>query len=91
MVLDQENHNDQVQDGAQLDPQAVLRNVEQLMATIQHLDWQLTSTKHMLRKYKDLTIAQQLHINAQAVKLSAVKYSRNELFAKCEEMQEQIS
>ena len=45
----------------------------------------------MLKKYKDLTIAQQLHINAQAVKLAAVKLSRNELNAKCEQMQELIS
>ena len=62
-----------------------------MMATIQHLDWQLTSTKHMLKKYKDLTIAQQLHINAQAVKLAAIKISRNELNTKCEQMQELIS
>ena len=45
----------------------------------------------MLKKYKDLTIAQQLHINAQAVKLAAVKLFQNELNSKCQEMQERIS
>ena len=45
----------------------------------------------MLKKYKDLTIAQQLHINAQAVKLAAGKLLQNELNSKCQEMQERIS
>ena len=42
----------------------VMQNAEEMMATIQHLDWQLSSTKQILKKYKDLSVAQQLHINA---------------------------
>ena len=71
--------------------ESVMKSVEQLMATVQHLDWQLATTKHMLKKYKDLAIAQQLHINVQAVKLAAVKISRDDLHTKCEEMQDLVA
>ena len=46
------------------------------MDTVKHLDWQLSTTKHVLKKYKDLVVAQQLHINASAVKNAALKQSR---------------
>lgn len=80
--------------GGNIDPKlyaACLQTVEQLMSTVQHLDWQLTTTKHILKKYKDLAVAQQLHINASAVKLAAVKVARDELKVKCSELTEIVS
>ena len=37
---------------------SVAKNVEKLMATIEELDWQLSATKHIALKYKDLCMAQ---------------------------------
>ena len=42
----------------------ILQNAEHMMTTIKQLDWQLSTTKQVLKKYKDLCVAQQLHINA---------------------------
>lgn len=55
------------------------------------MDWQLSTTKHVLRKYKDLTVAQQLHINAQAVKIASLKQSRDKFSAQVSELEELVS
>lgn len=69
----------------------VTQSAENMMQTIQHLDWQLTNTKHIIRKYKDLTIAQQLQINAQAVKLGTLKISKDSILSKCNELKDLVS
>lgn len=73
-----------------MDPQVyaqVMQTTEQLYSTIQNLDWQLSCAKHLLKKYKDLSIAQQLHINAQSVKLAVAKVTRENLKAKSDDLQ----
>ena len=61
------------------------------MSTVQHLNWQLGTTKHILKKYKDLSVAQQLHLNAQTVKLATVRASRDKLLSKINELQDRVS
>ncbi len=68
-----------------------MQTVEHLMATIKHLDWQLTSHKHIVKKYKDLSVAQQLRINAQTVKMAALRSSRDALQKQTKDLKELVS
>ena len=69
----------------------ILQNAEHMMTTIKQLDWQLSTTKQVLKKYKDLCVAQQLHINAQAVKLAALKQSNDKLTSALQEKEQLLS
>ena len=51
----------------------MLHSAERMQASVQHLDWELSVANNVIRKYKDLVVAQQLRINAQAVKLGQYK------------------
>ena len=51
----------------------MLHSAERMQASVQHLDWELSVANSVIRKYKDLVVAQQLRINAQAVKMGQYK------------------
>ena len=51
----------------------MLHSAERMQASVQHLDWELSVANSVIKKYKDLVVAQQLRINAQAVKMGQYK------------------
>jgi len=47
--------------------------------------------KQIALKYKELTVSQQLHLNAQSVKLATLKLSNEKLKGECEKLKEKLA
>lgn len=56
--------------------EACMGQVEVAFACINELDWQVTKSKHVISKYKDLVVKMQLQLNGKDRKIEELKANK---------------